>query len=88
MRKPLLMPLVVITFALMGAIPGALIGLITGIFGVQLYAAIVLVIFILVTYPRSRRRWGSKPDVLTYLNALCTAVGAGAACYFVGSAID
>ena len=75
-------------FAIMAAIPGALIGLITGFFGFHLIAAIVGGIFFFITYPRSRRRWGSKVDALTYLLALCGAVGGGLTCYFVGTLVD
>ena len=72
----------------MAAIPGALIGLITGLFGFHLIAAIVGGILFFFTYPLSRRRWGSKPDALTYFLALCGAVGGGVACYYVGSLVD
>ena len=88
-RKILLLPIAGLSFAIMGAIPGALIGLITGHFwGIQLVAAIVGGIFFFVTYPPSRRRWGAEPDGLTYFLALCGAVGGGLACYFVGSLVD
>ncbi len=80
--------LVPIAFPLMGAIPGAIIGLITGLFGFHLIAAIVIGIFIFITYPRSRRRWGSEPDLLTYFFALCGAAGGGFACYFVGNLLQ
>ena len=88
MSKILMVPLMLLGFAIMAAIPGALIGLITGLFGVHLIAAIVGGIFFFITYPRSRRRWGSEPDALTYFLALCGAVGGGFACYFVGSLVD
>ncbi|MBA7476312.1 hypothetical protein ES707_11696 [subsurface metagenome] len=80
--------LVPLAFPLMGAIPGAIIGLITGLFGFHLIAAIVIGIFIFITYPRSRRRWGSEPDLLTYFLALCGAAGGGFACYFVGNLLQ
>jgi len=80
--------LIPIAFPLMGAIPGAIIGLITGLFGFHLIAAIIIGIFIFITYPRSRRRWGSEPDLLTYFLALCGAAGGGFACYFVGNLLQ
>lgn len=88
MRKILLVPLMLLSFAVMAAIPGAIIGLITGLFGFHLIAAIVGGILFFITYPRSRRRWGSEPDALTYFLTLCGAVGGGFACYFVGSLVD
>jgi hypothetical protein len=88
LRKILLVPVFLLGFALMGAIPGAIIGAITGLFGFQLIAAIVGGILFFLTYPRSRRRWGSRPDALTYLLALFGAVGGGLACYFVGNLVD
>lgn len=88
MKKILIVPLAPLGFAIMAAIPGALIGLVTGLFGFHLIAAIVGGIFFFITYPRSRRRWGAKPDLLTYFLALCGAFGGGLACYFVGSLVD
>jgi len=86
--KILLLPIFGLGFALMGAIPGAIIGAITGLFGFHIIAAIVGGIFFFITYPRSRIRWGSQPDALTYFLALCGAVGGGLACYFVGNALQ
>lgn len=86
--KILLIPAGGIGFALMAAVPGALIGLITGLFGFHLIAGIIGGIFFLMTYPRSRRRWGSQVDALTYFFALCGAVGGGLTCYFVGSLLQ
>jgi len=88
LRKILVTPLGGIAFAIMVAIPGALIGLITGLFGFHLIASIIGGIFFFITYPRSRRRWGSGPDALTYFFALCGGVGGGLACYFVGNLVD
>lgn len=84
-RKILLLPVFGLGFAIMGAIPGALIGFITGLFGFHLIAGIVGGIFFFITYPPSRRRRGSQVDALTYFLALCGAVGGGLACYFIGS---
>ncbi|MCD6299659.1 MAG: hypothetical protein J7L78_00590 [Dehalococcoidales bacterium] len=50
MGKILLVPLMLLGFAVMAAIPGALIGLITGLFGFQLIAAIVGGILFFFTY--------------------------------------
>ena len=88
LRKILVILLGGLAFAVMTAIPGALIGLITGLFGLHLIAAIVGGILFFITYPRSRRRQGFKTDSLTYFNALCGAIGGGFACYFVGSLVD
>ena len=88
MRRILMIPIMLLGFAIMAAIPGAIIGLITGLFGFQLIAAIVGGVLFFFTYPRSRRRWGSEPDALTYFLALFGAVGGGFACYFVGSLVD
>lgn len=86
--KVLLIPIFGVGFALMAAIPGAIIGAITGLFNFHMIAAIVGGILFFITYPRSRRRWGSQPDTLTYFLALCGAVGGGLACYFVGNALQ
>ena len=56
--------LVLVGIAWVG-LPGALISWITGFFGWHIVAAILWGLFILYTYPRSRRRWGGKVDVLT-----------------------
>ena len=86
--KVLLIPISWLAFALMAAIPGALIGLITGLFGFHLIAAIVGGIFFFITYPAQRRRQGLQVDSLTYFNALFGAVGGGFTCYFVGNALS
>ena len=87
-RKILIVPAGGLGFAIMAAIPGALIGVITGFFGFHLIAAIIGGIFFFITYPRSRIRWGSAPNALTYFLALCGGVGGGLACYFVGNLVD
>ncbi|MBA7678004.1 hypothetical protein ES703_86271 [subsurface metagenome] len=84
MRKILLLPLGGVGFAVLAAIPGALIGLITGLFGVHHIAAIVVGVFFFITYPPSRRRFGAEPDAITYFFALCGGAGSGLATYFVG----
>ncbi len=88
LKKIFIILLRLLGFAIMGAIPGALIGLVTGFFGFHLIAAIFSGIFFFITYPRSRRRWGSQVDAFTYFLALCGAVGGGLACYFVGTLVD
>ena len=87
-RKILIVPAGGLGFAIMAAILGALIGVITGFFGFHLIAAIIGGIFFFITYPRSRIRWGSAPNALTYFLALCGGVGGGLACYFVGNLVD
>jgi len=82
------MPIFGVGFAIMAAIPGALIGLVTGFFGFHLIAAIAGGVIFFLTYPRSRRRWGANPDALTYFLALCGGVGGGFSCYFVGTLVD
>ncbi len=54
--KILLLPVFGLSFAVMAAIPGALIGLITGLFGFHLIAGIIGGIFFFITYPAQRRR--------------------------------
>jgi hypothetical protein len=66
------------------AVPGALIGWIAGFFDWQIVAAILWGLFILYTYPRSRRRWGGKVDALTYFLALVQAGIGGVVVFFVG----
>ena len=85
--KLLTIPIFGVGFALMAAIPGAIIGAITGLFDFHTIAAIVGGIFFFITYPRSRRRRGSQVDTLTYFLALCGGIGGGLACYFVGNAL-
>jgi len=75
--------LVLVGIAWVG-LPGALIGWISGFFNWQIVAAILWGLFILYTYPRSRRRSGGKVDVLTYFLALIQAGVGGTAVFFVG----
>jgi hypothetical protein len=86
-KRKLAIPLFGLSFAALGAIPGAVIGAITGLFGFHLVAAIVGGVFIFFAYPSSRRRQGFKTDALTYFNAFCTVVGWGITCFYVGSLI-
>ena len=86
--KILLLPVSGLSFAVMAAIPGALTGLITGLFGFHIIAAIVGGIFFFIIYPAQRRRKGLQVDSLTYFNALFGAVGGGFACYLVGSLLQ
>lgn len=65
-------------------VPGALIGWIAGFFGWHIVAAVLWGLFILNTYPRSRRRWGGKADALTYFLAFVQACIGGLAAFFVG----
>lgn len=67
-------------------LPGALIGWISGFFDWQIIAAILWGLFILYTYPRSRRSWmgGSKVGILTYFLALVQAGIGGTVVFFVG----
>jgi len=78
------LPLSALTFAIMTAIPGALIGWITGFWKLHIIAAILVGLFFFITYPRSRPRWGFRPDWFTYFNAICGAIGGALACYFAG----
>ncbi len=75
--------LVLLAIAWVG-LPGALIGWITGFFDFHIVAAILWGLFVLNTYPRSRRRWGGKVDALTYFLAFIQAGIGGAVVFFVG----
>jgi hypothetical protein len=86
-KRKLAIPLFGLVFAVFGAIPGAVIGAITGLFGFHLVAAIAGGILFFFAYPASRRKHGFKTDGLTYFNALCVAVGGGITCSYVGSLI-
>lgn len=81
MMKILLLILLAISWV---GLPGALIGWIAGFFDAHIVAAILWGLFVLNTYPRSRRRWGGKVDALTYFLALIQAGMGGAAVFFVG----
>ena len=75
--------LVLLAIAWVG-LPGALIGWVTGFFDFHIVAAILWGLFVLNTYPRSRRRWGGKVDALTYFLAFIQAGIGGAVVFFVG----
>ena len=87
MKRILLIPLSGIGFAIMAAIPGALIGLITGLFHFNLVAAIVGGLLFFIIYPRFRRNRGGQIDALSYFLALCGGIGEGLSCYFIGNLI-
>ena len=76
--------LVLVCIAWVG-LPGALIGWIAGFFDWHILAAILWGLFILYTYPRSRRRWGGKVDALTYFLALVQAGIGGLVVFFIGN---
>jgi uncharacterized protein involved in cysteine biosynthesis len=86
-KRKLAILLFALAFAVLGVIPGAVIGVITGFFGFHLVTAIAGSVIVFFAYPASRRKQGFKTDGLTYFNAFCTAVGGGLACFFVGSLI-
>lgn len=75
--------LVLVGIAWVG-LPGGLIGWIAGFFGWHIVAAILWALFILYTYPRSRRRWGGRVDALTYFLAFIQAGIGGLVVFFVG----
>lgn len=85
MKKTLLIPLSGIVFAIIAAIPGALIGLITGLFHFNLIAAIAGGLLFFIVYPLFRRNRGGQVDALSYFLALCGGIGGGLSCYFVGN---
>jgi len=76
-----------LTFAVMTALPGALVGLVTGFLRFHTIAGIVGGIIFFITYPLQRRRKGLETDALSYFYALCGGIGGGLACYFVGNLI-
>jgi len=69
------------------AIPGAIIGLITGLLGYHRIAAVAGGILFFIAYPASRKKWGPGFDDITLLMAFCGAAGFGVACYMVGDLI-
>jgi len=77
-----------IGFAIMTAIPGALVGLVTGLLGFHKIAAIAGGIIFFITYPLQRRKKGLVTDEATYFFALCGGIGGGLACCFVGNLIQ
>ena len=89
-RFAVMSPLLAVVFpALLLALVGGLIGLITGFFwGVHLIAAVVGSIFFLITWPRSQRKQSLEMRALSYAQALWGAVALGLACYFVGSLVE
>jgi len=88
MRRILLTPIGGIVFVIMTAIPGALVGLVTGLLGFHKFAAIAGGIIFFITYPLQRRLKGLVTDALTYFLALCGGIGGGLACYFVGNLVQ
>ena len=75
-------------FALLWAIPGALVGLAGGYFNVHTGAAFGIAIAFILMYPRSRRRRGEPADYILYLMTAYGAAGIGFSCYFVGRLIS
>jgi hypothetical protein len=75
-------------FALLWALPGALVGLAAGYFEVQTGAAYGIAIAFILLYPRSRQRRGDPADYLLYLMTAFGATGMGMSCYFVGRFIS
>lgn len=69
----------------LAAIPGAIVGLITGLFGVHLSAAIIWGVWTLFGYSRfGLKRFGP----VAYLDALTGAAAGGAAVYLIGNAVQ
>jgi len=75
-------------FALLWAIPGALVGLASGYFDLQTGAAYGIAIAFVLLYPRSRQRRGDPADYILYLMTAFGAAGIGLGCYFVGRFIS
>ncbi|GEM_PF-5872150 len=74
-----------LTVAPLAAISGAAVGLVTGLFGVHLIAAVIWGVCTLFGYLRfGLGRFGA----VAYLDALTGAVAGGAAVYFVGNALQ
>jgi len=75
-------------FALLWAIPGALVGLAAGYFDVQTGAAFGIAIAFILMYPRSRQRRGDPADYVLYLMTAFGATGMGVGCFLVGRFIS
>ncbi|HEY51207.1 MAG TPA: hypothetical protein G4O20_05315 [Dehalococcoidia bacterium] len=67
------------------AIPGAIIGFVTGFFSYHRIAAVAGGVLFFILYPASRRKWGPGLDDITLLMAFCGSIGVGLSCYIVGS---
>jgi|GEM_PF-2347855 len=67
------------------AIPGAIIGFITGFFDYHRIAAVACGVLFFILYPASRKKWGPDWDDITLLMAFCGSIGIGLSCYIVGS---
>ncbi len=72
-------------YATIMALPGAVLGFITGRFGAHNVAAVAAGVAFFLLYPAWRRARGPGPDATTYFLAFCGAAGAGVACYLVGT---
>ncbi len=77
----LLLPLVVIAWV---AVPGALLGWLTGFINWHPWAAIFWALIILITYPRTKLINDKKIDFLTIFLALIQACTGGAITYIIG----
>ena len=75
-------------FALLWAIPGALVGLAAGYFDVYVGGAFGIAIAFILLYPRSRRRRGEPSDYVLHLMTAFGAAGIGISCYFVGRLVS
>ena len=75
-------------FALLWAIPGALVGAGAGFFDLHLGAALGLAIIFIFWYPRSRQRRGEPADFILYYVTACGAAGLGLGCYYVGGIVS
>lgn len=72
-------------YAAILAVPGAVIGFVSGLFRAYIIAAVASGMTFFLLYPAWRRVRGPGADFVTYFLALCGAIGVGVSCYLVGA---
>ena len=72
-------------YALIMAVPGAIIGFISGLFNAHISIAVASGIVFFLLYPAWRRKRGPGADIITYYLAMCGGIGVGVSCYLVGT---
>jgi hypothetical protein len=72
-------------YALVMAVPGAILGFIGGLFNAYVSIAVASGIVFFLLYPAWRRKRGPGTDIITYFLAMSGGVGLGVSCYLVGA---